>query len=129
MTPENKTAISTTTSTAAIASTPRPSTESMAPATPPAAEGRPVAVVSPAVITAIASGELADSLLEQGPGFVAEALLPLVVEARLTQLGAERIRLGAVEGEALRSEVGLDGVVQLLDVLALLDTCIVDGSG
>ena len=60
------------------------------------------------------------------PRLVAEALFPLVVEAVLAQRRAERIRLRAVEGQALGGEIGLHRFVELADVFALLQAGVVD---
>ena len=75
------------------------------------------------------SGQLADGAFEQRPGLVAEAVLPLVVEAGVAQLGAEAVRRGLGERQALGLQVGLHGCVERLDVVALLQAGIVDGVG
>src|SRR5687767_9954859 len=61
------------------------------------------------------SGELADRAFEQAPGLVAEALLPLGVEAGVAQRGAEAVVGRAIELHALGLEVGLQRLVELAD--------------
>src|SRR5215469_15517361 len=67
------------------------------------------------------SGELADRLLQDRPRLVAVFRLPLRIETGGAQFVAERSRTGLIEREALRGQVGLQGGVQLGDVVALLE--------
>src|SRR4051812_47119304 len=75
------------------------------------------------------SGQLADGPFEQAPGFIAEAGLPLAVEAGVAKLGAEAIGRRLGERKSLCLEVGLHGGVERLDVVALFQAGIVDGIG
>ena len=54
-----------------------------------------LSVIGCSAIVIARSGELADGAFEQPPGLVAEAALPLAVEAGVAQLGAEAIRAQA----------------------------------
>jgi hypothetical protein len=67
------------------------------------------------------------ALLEQRPRLVAEALLPVVIEAAFAQLGAEAVGRGAIERKAFGLQVSLHRRVELGDVLALLHARVVDG--
>src|SRR4051812_28794932 len=123
--------ISRNTSTAATASTAAPSRRSTL---PQAVMTRPKSTLkgSPANWSATLmprSGQLADGVFEQAPGLVAELGLPLAVEASVAQLGAEAVRCRLAEAQSLGFQVGLDGFVEGLDVIALLHAGVVDGVG
>src|SRR4051794_12259618 len=139
MTPASKMTISNSTRPAVTVSTAAPSRR---PALPQAlmmprgdkAETGPSPASTLSVIgcsaTVIArSGQLADGAFEQPPGFIAEAGLPLGVEAGVAQLGTEAIGCRLGEREPLRLEVRLHGCVEGLDVVSLFQAGIVDGVG
>src|ERR671912_254292 len=60
-----------------------------------------------------------DSLLEDGPGLLAILLLPLGVEAGLSERLPEGSRIGIVEEHALGGQIVLEAAIQLRHVLAL----------
>src|SRR4051794_4796707 len=115
--PASSTAVSVATSAAAVASTARPSADSVRAAQALSPVGAKAAGITSGA--SIASGQRAGGLLEDGPGLVAEALLPLGVEAGLLQRLAEGRRVRRVEGHALLRQVVAQAGIQLGHVGAL----------
>src|ERR1700758_5149849 len=73
-----------------------------------------------------ALSELADLLLEQRPGLLAELLAPFLVEAGAAQPIAEACRLGDIALEPLGLQPALQRRVELRDILALAQRGLVE---
>src|SRR5262245_11570158 len=120
--------MSASTSAAAGISVSTPSQRSSVPTParqPVAAAGCVLAAGMPMVGAAFTSGHLAGRGFEQAPGLGAELVLPLGVEAGLLQLRAEAVGRGGVQRHALGRQVGLQRLVELAQVLALLQAALV----
>src|ERR1041385_2012270 len=72
------------------------------------------------------SGDRAGELLQYRPGLLAVLALPLLVEARGLELVTERLWIDLDELHALRGEIGLEGLILLEDVGALVDRGLVE---
>src|SRR5262249_31179179 len=75
------------------------------------------------------SSQGADLLFQHAPSLRAVLLLPFLVEAGAAQRGAECLRIGGVEYHAFLGEPGLNRLVELGDVRALVERGGIDVPG